>query len=147
MEGVNPYAAELASLQDQLAAAQTERATARTRVLELQYQLNQTIPTGNLGAIQGLSQQVQGATRAYNDADARVKGIEAQIVTATTAKERYDAALASAAAEGLTGEAANIRAQSLVTAAEGQRKLMMYAGIALLIIAVVAAIVWYRRRK
>lgn len=129
----NPYAAELAALQDQLREANTTVAAAQAR-------FTAALAANDLNRLALERNRLEEAIKAKN-------AIEAQIKTASDAKVKYDEALAQAAAEGLTGEAANIRANALVESAKGTRQLLTYVGIGLLVLLVVFAIAYWRRSR
>lgn len=78
---------------------------------------------------------------------ARIKEAEKVRARLQAEQSTYNAGLAEAAALGLTGHAAELAAQGKVEAEKTKRNIYTIAGIGLLIVLLVVAVIWYRKRK
>lgn len=78
---------------------------------------------------------------------ARLRGeledIQRKLTAARANQERIDSAIAEAMAQGLTPEAA----MAQVLAAEQRKKVLLYTGVGLLVVAIIVVAVWYFKRR
>lgn len=146
---MNPYEAILADLRQQVANLQARINDVQRQVSYHYGKEQEQASQGNYGAA------YQAASAAYNQALLQRQRLEAELAgllsALADAEQKADAianAAAQAVAQGLTPEAAMAKALADQERAEGLRNVLTYAGIGLLILLVVwAVIAWRRSRK
>jgi len=130
----NPILAEYQALQAELAQAERDLTTLNNQRTAAGMQFQTDHPA------------IQAIDRAVQDQVAKVNRLRELVAAKAAAVAALDNATAQAVAEGLTPEAAFQKALADTQRAEGTKRILTYVGLGLLVVLVVVAIVWYRRK-
>lgn len=93
------------------------------------------------------TQDYEGALQRLNVLQQQLNDLLAELEAARVNRDRVAAAAATAVANGLDPESALKQAVADQTRADGIKSFLKYAGLALLIIAIIWAFIWYKRKK
>jgi hypothetical protein len=89
----------------------------------------------------------QQRSREAASMDAELVTLRRQLEQALKAEADIDAAAATAVANGLSPEAAIAKASADHERAQGTKRLLTYVGFGLLVLIVVAAVVYWRKKR
>lgn len=135
MAQTNPYYAQISAKEGQLADLEAQWAVLN----------DQWTPYSNAGDYNNPTGRNILAQR--NNVANQIEAVQRDLEQLRAAAERFDQAVATSVAQGLTPEAAFEKAKADVVRAEGTKRILTYVGIGLLVLAVVLAIVYFRKKK
>lgn len=148
MAATNPFEQRVIDLQMQINALREEISNV-TNTRNAEYAREQAFANaGNYGA------EYREASAAYNAAlrrlevlNAEMAALQDELAAARANRDRVAAAAAQAVANGLDPESAMQKAVADTVRAEGTKRILTYVGVGLLVLAVVLAIVYFRKKK
>jgi K+-transporting ATPase c subunit len=144
----NPFEQRVIDLQMQINALSTEISNV-TNTRNAEYAREQAFANaGNYGA------EYREASAAYNAAlrrldvlNAEKAALQDELAAAKANRDRVAAAAAQAVANGLDPESAMQKAVADTERAQGTKRLLTYVGLGLLVLIVVAAVVYWRKKR
>jgi hypothetical protein len=149
MAASNPYTERVIQLQQLIAAKEQQIGDTRNSETSW-YQRAQSFLAAGQGNGPEYAESMAMAQQRSREAasmDAELVTLRRQLEQALKAEADIDAAAATAVANGLSPEAAIAKASADHERAQGTKRLLTYVGLGLLVLIVVAAVVYWRRKR
>lgn len=142
IEELNAYIEEVSN---RIAALESERTT---QVAWMNRNIARRDDWG-LNTPEGQASQadVVAAQNRINDIDRQIRDLRVELEDARAARTAINDAIASAVANGLDPDTAKAQAEADYERAQGIKRLLTYAGIGVLILLIVIAIIYFIKRR